>query len=151
MPDKGEDMKKAITEKEALSLLKDKLFDEIRKGKKVGDFQHKKGCVSASVEGPLGPEDMLVEVEYSPQDNVVKLPEHKQWVFTFGGDHDFPYGYIVFEGTCDETRKEMFKYFGPRWCRQYKSEEEAEVFRFCLLYTSPSPRDGLLSRMPSSA
>ena len=25
------------------------------------------------------------------------------------------------------------------------------VFDFCLLYTSPSPRDGLLSRMPSSA
>ena len=25
------------------------------------------------------------------------------------------------------------------------------VFNFCLLYTSPSPRDGLLSRMPSSA
>ena len=24
-------------------------------------------------------------------------------------------------------------------------------FRCCLLYTSPSPRDGLLSRMPSSA
>ena len=27
---------------------------------------------------------------------------------------------------------------------------QAELFR-CLLYTSPSPRDGLLSRMPSSA
>ena len=28
-----------------------------------------------------------------------------------------------------------------------------EIYRFeaCLLYTSPSPRDGLLSRMPSSA
>ena len=25
------------------------------------------------------------------------------------------------------------------------------LFTFCLLYTSPSPRDGLLSRMPSSA
>ena len=25
------------------------------------------------------------------------------------------------------------------------------VLRVCLLYTSPSPRDGLLSRMPSSA
>ena len=25
------------------------------------------------------------------------------------------------------------------------------VFQNCLLYTSPSPRDGLLSRMPSSA
>ena len=24
-------------------------------------------------------------------------------------------------------------------------------YYFCLLYTSPSPRDGLLSRMPSSA
>ena len=24
-------------------------------------------------------------------------------------------------------------------------------YLFCLLYTSPSPRDGLLSRMPSSA
>ena len=27
----------------------------------------------------------------------------------------------------------------------------AEKNRICLLYTSPSPRDGLLSRMPSSA
>ena len=27
----------------------------------------------------------------------------------------------------------------------------AAQYRFCLLYTSPSPRDGLLSRMPSSA
>ena len=26
-----------------------------------------------------------------------------------------------------------------------------KLFNFCLLYTSPSPRDGLLSRMPSSA
>ena len=25
------------------------------------------------------------------------------------------------------------------------------LYRSCLLYTSPSPRDGLLSRMPSSA
>ena len=25
------------------------------------------------------------------------------------------------------------------------------IYRSCLLYTSPSPRDGLLSRMPSSA
>ena len=27
----------------------------------------------------------------------------------------------------------------------------SELNKFCLLYTSPSPRDGLLSRMPSSA
>ena len=33
---------------------------------------------------------------------------------------------------------------------QVKNPEEIN-FTNCLLYTSPSPRDGLLSRMPSSA
>ena len=32
-----------------------------------------------------------------------------------------------------------------------RSELELEMYPICLLYTSPSPRDGLLSRMPSSA
>ena len=31
------------------------------------------------------------------------------------------------------------------------SQIEESINRICLLYTSPSPRDGLLSRMPSSA
>ena len=30
-------------------------------------------------------------------------------------------------------------------------KEQADMYKPCLLYTSPSPRDGLLSRMPSSA
>ena len=30
-------------------------------------------------------------------------------------------------------------------------EENRKLSQSCLLYTSPSPRDGLLSRMPSSA
>ena len=33
----------------------------------------------------------------------------------------------------------------------YNTADLMIVGRFCLLYTSPSPRDGLLSRMPSSA
>ena len=32
-----------------------------------------------------------------------------------------------------------------------KAVNEIEYGKVCLLYTSPSPRDGLLSRMPSSA
>ena len=32
-----------------------------------------------------------------------------------------------------------------------KTPHAAKHARVCLLYTSPSPRDGLLSRMPSSA
>ena len=34
---------------------------------------------------------------------------------------------------------------------QYESDRLADSPNTCLLYTSPSPRDGLLSRMPSSA
>ena len=29
--------------------------------------------------------------------------------------------------------------------------KDVKAYKCCLLYTSPSPRDGLLSRMPSSA
>ena len=32
-----------------------------------------------------------------------------------------------------------------------KNQLKKKFLRGCLLYTSPSPRDGLLSRMPSSA
>ena len=44
-------------------------------------------------------------------------------------------------------------FFSPRLCNAADTEESAEEILFitCLLYTSPSPRDGLLSRMPSSA
>ena len=34
---------------------------------------------------------------------------------------------------------------------QYDVEKDKAMLEACLLYTSPSPRDGLLSRMPSSA
>ena len=35
--------------------------------------------------------------------------------------------------------------------RSTSEGETGHAHGFCLLYTSPSPRDGLLSRMPSSA
>ena len=35
--------------------------------------------------------------------------------------------------------------------RKTAIDAETEKGKDCLLYTSPSPRDGLLSRMPSSA
>ena len=41
--------------------------------------------------------------------------------------------------------------FGPaNWVKSQPVAPEGE-YETCLLYTSPSPRDGLLSRMPSSA
>ena len=34
---------------------------------------------------------------------------------------------------------------------QYLDRKKVKLIRLCLLYTSPSPRDGTKSRMPSSA
>ena len=48
-----------------------------------------------------------------------------------------------------EGKKNIFKI--KNWERGKNSNEGGGQFRICLLYTSPSPRDGLLSRMPSSA
>ena len=41
----------------------------------------------------------------------------------------------------------------PFWAQKerFKKTGDPDVIWDCLLYTSPSPRDGLLSRMPSSA
>ena len=59
-----------------------------------------------------------------------------------------------------EAKKENVKVFGltvqvEESFADYANEEYTYMVRYkgkpCLLYTSPSPRDGLLSRMPSSA
>ena len=39
----------------------------------------------------------------------------------------------------------------PKSSRYVEYENLKKLLSICLLYTSPSPRDGLLSRMPSSA
>ena len=43
------------------------------------------------------------------------------------------------------AKDEMYEYTNTMGLVRFKGE------KICLLYTSPSPRDGLLSRMPSSA
>ena len=42
-------------------------------------------------------------------------------------------------------------YWWKAGCDLVPDEVKFDLFDICLLYTSPSPRDGLLSRMPSSA
>ena len=39
----------------------------------------------------------------------------------------------------------------PALCNLFGTPDRVALGMGCLLYTSPSPRDGLLSRMPSSA
>ena len=50
--------------------------------------------------------------------------------------------------TCAERRLE--EELGIKVGRNFTYCDQIE-YKACLLYTSPSPRDGLLSRMPSSA
>ena len=54
----------------------------------------------------------------------------------------------VIELACDEI---SYRIVLPDSGSDYIQKFIAEQRKPCLLYTSPSPRDGLLSRMPSSA
>ena len=46
----------------------------------------------------------------------------------------------------------VYKPFRYPWCYDaWLTQQRIHWLPDCLLYTSPSPRDGLLSRMPSSA
>ena len=58
----------------------------------------------------------------------------------------------------DAHKKGIMKYImknplDSQEARELAYQEYSDAHRdiYCLLYTSPSPRDGLLSRMPSSA
>ena len=60
-----------------------------------------------------------------------------------------PAGYVSFKGPTREYWQldpELMRYVDT-----LDTEQDPRQFHRCLLYTSPSPRDGLLSRMPSSA
>ena len=50
-----------------------------------------------------------------------------------------------------EKKKPARKTAAKTTKKQEKKETFEDSIKACLLYTSPSPRDGLLSRMPSSA
>ena len=79
--------------------------------------------------------------------------------FDLSGHFASSHNYIQIEnsaaGSNDEVILERSESVEGPYETIYKLEDRyAEVYkdyRICLLYTSPSPRDGLLSRMPSSA
>ena len=60
-----------------------------------------------------------------------------------------------FKGMAKDTGSDQTMFKGVQWGKVMMwifLLSDTFVFScFCLLYTSPSPRDGLLSRMPSSA
>ena len=51
----------------------------------------------------------------------------------------------------DKAVKSATNAYKKVWSKTSPAERGKYLFRICLLYTSPSPRDATLSRMPSSA
>ena len=61
---------------------------------------------------------------------------------------------IIYIGKAVSLRKRVRQYFQPSHDEGIKKKQMVEHiarFEYCLLYTSPSPRDRQKSRMPSSA
>ena len=90
------------------------------------------------------------------------MTNRREWLKMSGGG----LGALAFDCLrAEETRKtvhhpakakRVIQIFCPGGMSQvdtfdYKPELAKRAGKPCLLYTSPSPRDGLLSRMPSSA
>ena len=50
-----------------------------------------------------------------------------------------------------QMRRDDAEAIGRKFNKATEKEKQTTSQKSCLLYTSPSPRDGLLSRMPSSA
>ena len=53
--------------------------------------------------------------------------------------------------SLDKQSKEELHNKAVSWYEKQSNSSQIALELICLLYTSPSPRDGLLSRMPSSA
>ena len=58
---------------------------------------------------------------------------------------------IRYAGSNNVNHLQTFSFNGEIIHTEDFDNYEFKITNFCLLYTSPSPRDGLLSRMPSSA
>ena len=106
---------------------------------------------------PVGTADKVAEVLSQKLDkslfDVVSNPEFLREGVAV---NDFMKPERVVIGTDSPKARTTMKRLYDPFVRQgnpiiFMDERSAELTKYCLLYTSPSPRDGLLSRMPSSA
>ena len=69
---------------------------------------------------------------------------------TFAGDDTYKNATVSYELTVVDPNVKVVV-FTPGIVKGTQKTSGKDNMTTCLLYTSPSPRDGLLSRMPSSA
>ena len=83
---------------------------------------------------------------FKKRENVLEIEEGNLLSPKFDND-----GLIPVITMCSQTKEIlMHGYMNVEAFKKTIETKEAHYWS-CLLYTSPSPRDGLLSRMPSSA
>ena len=88
----------------------------------------------------LAPEDIAKlwgARKNKPRMNYDKLSRGLRYYYSKGIMDKVPGKKLTFKYTCD--------------VQHYVRSRSVQAMRSCLLYTSPSPRDATLSRMPSSA
>ena len=87
-------------------------------------------------------------------DAPVSIKEGVEMAAEYSGADAAPYINVVLDGIAQRSATNA-PFAGEEAEDAYPVEEESDAETLkastCLLYTSPSPRDGLLSRMPSSA
>ena len=91
------------------------------------------------------------------QDSDVRLLVGEDYEYYYGGETLDSSYYIDNQLSVGRLELCLNRQWGVA-CQDYWNNEQASVVcnqlgfaRVCLLYTSPSPRDATLSRMPSSA
>ena len=70
-------------------------------------------------------------------------------VSSWSGPYTFTTNALTVAGSCGIFQIALLDSYGDGWNGGYLDIEVN--YSICLLYTSPSPRDATLSRMPSSA
>ena len=73
------------------------------------------------------------------------------WIGISSYDFALAWGWYAYDGDISYGRLTRIPYQEIQWYHAVAPAILLLLTRICLLYTSPSPRDGLLSRMPSSA
>ena len=87
-------------------------------------------------------------IEFNSYDNEQDAKSGKRDYLFVNEANGIPYN--IFEQLSLRTRKQVYLDYNPD-TSFWVHDKIIPMPNACLLYTSPSPRDGLLSRMPSSA